>query len=74
MEVVGGSMQASTIFLIIALTASQYVFQSSFEAIWGLINSFQLVFYLPLMGILIPPNVLSLLEFLAFFNGDLYVL
>ena len=41
---------------------------------WGLINAFQLVFYIPLIGIILPANTLYLFQFLAFFNGDLYIL
>ena len=59
---------------MIALTVAQYFLQSSLEAMWGLINTSQLVFYIPLMGITLPPNTLYLFQFLAFFNGDLYIL
>ena len=41
---------------------------------WGLINTSQLVFYIPLMQVSLPPNALYLFQFLAFFNGDLYIL
>ena len=41
---------------------------------WGLINISQLVFYIPLMGVKLPRNTHALFQFLAFFNGDLYIL
>ena len=59
---------------MIGLTVGQYLLQSSLEAMWGLINISQLVFYIPLMRITLPANSLYLFQFLAFFNGDLYIL
>ena len=59
---------------MIGLTVGQYLLQSSLEAMWGLINASQLVFYIPLMQIILPANSLYLFQFLAFFNGDLYIL
>lgn len=45
-----------TILLMIGLALGQFMLQSSLEPMWALINASQLIFYIPLMQVILPAN------------------
>ena len=73
-EDIGNTMSWSSVMLLIGLSASQIVLQSSLESMWVLVNANQLISFMPLMSVSFPPNTLILFKLLAFFNGDIYLL
>ena len=57
-----------------SVSTLSYLSQSSLESLWVLVNVNQMIAFMPLMNIHFPPNTILLFKFLAFLNGDIYIL
>lgn len=74
MECTTGLNLAGGIITSIALYECLNLSQTTLQPLWGFINSNQLIYFIPLIGVSLPRNAMTLFKVLSFVNGDFYVL